>query len=321
MHAAAINDLPQAQLVAAYDPIDNAAKSFCEKWEVQQFASVEEMLSSNMVDIICICTPSGNHADLSIKALQSGKHVIVEKPMALTPEDCDRVIYAQEQSGKKCVVISQLRFSETSKRVVETITAGKLGKILECSVDMKFFRSQEYYDSSDWRGTWAMDGGGALMNQGIHGIDLMLYYMGDVKSVYGICKTMRHNIEVEDTAVAAVEFKNGALGVIEATTSVTPGYPRQFTICGTEGSIILEEDSVLKWDISNEDFNTGKATTGSFADPQKISYMGHKAQIENLLNHLDNGENILIDAKVGKKSVELICAIYKSSETGEKINF
>ena len=279
------------------------------------------MLASDKIDVVCICTPSGNHAELSVAAMEKGKNVIVEKPMALTPEDCQWVVDTQNKTGKKCVVISQLRFSQTSKKVKEALADNKLGKLLECGVHMKFFRSEEYYNSSDWRGTWAMDGGGALMNQGIHGVDLMLYYMGDVKSVFAYCKTLRHNIEVEDTAVAAVEFKNGAVGVIEATTSVLPGYPRQIELCGSEGSIVLEEDSILKWDIQSQYEKTGKAENSSFADPTKISFMGHKAQIENLINHLENGEELLIDANEGRRSVELICAIYESSAKGEKIDF
>lgn len=279
------------------------------------------MLASDKIDVVCICTPSGNHAELSVAAMEKGKNVIVEKPMALTPEDCQWVVDTQNKTGKKCVVISQLRFSQTSKKVKEALADNKLGKLLECGVHMKFFRSEEYYNSSDWRGTWAMDGGGALMNQGIHGVDLMLYYMGDVKSVFAYCKTLRHNIEVEDTAVAAVEFKNGAVGVIEATTSVLPGYPRQIELCGSEGSIVLEEDSILKWDIQSQYEKTGKAENSSFADPTKISFMGHKAQIENLINHLENGEELLIDANEGRRSVELICAIYESSEKGEKVSF
>lgn len=279
------------------------------------------MLASDKIDVVCICTPSGNHAELSVAAMEKGKNVIVEKPMALTPEDCQWVVDTQNKTGKKCVVISQLRFSQTSKKVKEALADNKLGKLLECGVHMKFFRSEEYYNSSDWRGTWAMDGGGALMNQGIHGIDLMLYYMGDVKSVFAYCKTLRHNIEVEDTAVAAVEFKNGAVGVIEATTSVLPGYPRQIELCGSEGSIVLEEDSILKWDIQSQDEKTGKAENSSFADPTNISFIGHKAQIENLINHLEKGEELLIDANEGRRSVELICAIYESSEKGEKVTF
>ena len=317
----AITDIENAGLYGAYDPFDKAADLFCEKWGTKKFNSVNEILSSNEIDIVSICTPSGTHADLAVAALEKGKHVIVEKPMALNPADCERIIQAQNKSGKKCVVISQLRFSETSKKVINAIADGKLGKLLECSIDMKYHRNEEYYNASNWRGTWAMDGGGALMNQGIHGIDLMLYYMGEVKSVYGICKTMRHHIEVEDTAVAAVEFKNGAIGVIQGTTSVSPGYPRCFTICGTDGSIILEEDSILKWDIPNEDFESESAKNNSFADPAAISFTCHKAQIQNLINHLETCEEILIDANEGKRSVELICAIYKSSKTGEKINF
>ncbi len=321
IHAAAITDTENAVIGGVYDPVTEAANSFCEKWNTKKFGSVDDMLCSDEIDIVCICTPSGNHAELSVLAMKKGKHVIVEKPMALTPSDCQWVVETQNKTGKKCVVISQLRFSDTSKKVKKAIAENRLGKLVECGVNMKFFRSEEYYSSSDWRGTFKMDGGGALMNQGIHGVDLMLYYMGDVKCVFGICKTMRHNIEVEDTAVATVEFKNGAVGVIEATTSVLPGYPRKIELCGTDGSVVLEEDTIFRWDIKGEEEKTGNAENSSFSDPTKVSFMGHKAQIENLINHLEKGEELLIDANEGRRSVELICAIYESSKRKEKIDF
>ncbi len=321
IHAMAINDIEGTEIVGAYDPFEKAADAYCEKWNAKKYLSEEELLADENIDIVCICTPSGNHAATAIAAMKSGKNVVVEKPMAINKEDCQRIVDTQNETGKSCVVISQLRFSETSKKVKAALNDNKLGKLVECGVHMKYFRSEEYYASSNWRGTWAMDGGGALMNQGIHGIDLMLYYMGDVKSVSAFCRTLRHNIEVEDTAVAIVEFKNGAIGTIEGTTSVTPGYPRQFEICGTEGSIILEEDAVVNWDISGEEQEKQEALVSSHADPTKISFAGHKAQIQNLINHLENGEKILIDANEGRRSVELICAIYESSKLGKKINF
>ena len=321
IHALAIDSIENTEIYGAYDPYEKAADAFCEKWGAKKFKSEEELLSDESIDIVCICTPSGMHAKTAIAAMKSGKNVVVEKPMAITPEDCQKLVDTQVETGKSCVVISQLRFSETSKKVKKAIAENKLGKLVECGVHMKYFRSEEYYASSNWRGTWAMDGGGALMNQGIHGVDLMLYYMGDVKSVFAFCKTLRHDIEVEDTAVAVVEFENGAIGTIEGTTSVTPGYPRQFEICGTEGSIVLEEDAIVNWDIGDEKEEKKEALVSSHADPKQISFSGHKAQILNLINHLENGEKLLIDANEGRRSVELICAIYESSKTGKKINF
>jgi UDP-N-acetyl-2-amino-2-deoxyglucuronate dehydrogenase len=208
----------------------------------------EKLINSSAVDVVNICTPSGLHAKLAVRALNAGKNVMVEKPLGLNVKECDEVIQAAKQNKKICAVISQLRYSKSTGLVKKAIDEGGIGRPVEAGVYMKYYRAPEYYSSSKWRGTWQMDGGGALMNQGIHGVDLLLHFMGRVKSVQAITKTLMHKIEVEDTAIAIVEFENGAVGVIEGTTSVHPGYPRRFEICGTHGSIIMEEDRIIKWD-------------------------------------------------------------------------
>lgn len=318
-HIAAIADIADAKLVGVYDKNQTAGKKFAEDNNTIFFQSLDEMLLCEDIDILTICTPSGLHADLAIKALMAGKNVVVEKPMALTTDDCDRIIEAEKNSGKTCAVVSQLRFSDVANKIKSTIEQGKLGDIVEVGLHMKYHRDEEYYSSSNWKGTYAMDGGGALMNQGIHGIDLLINFLGMPESVYSFCRTKRHNIEVEDTAVAVLEYKNGPIGVIEATTSVNPGYPRQMEICGTKGSIILEENTIKSWDIDGETMDREALQTRSFSDPSAISHKGHIQVFEDIIDAIKNNRKPLVNTLEGKKSVELISAIYKSSKEDKKI--
>jgi len=186
---------------------------------------------------------------------------------------------------------------------------------------MKYYRSPEYYSSSGWRGTLAMDGGGALMNQGIHGIDVLQFLAGSVKSVMGIAKTLDRDIEVEDAASVVVEYENGAIGIIQGTTCVTPGYPRHIEISGTKGTVALEEDSIVKWDIEGED-NVVCENTGveSFRDPTAFSNENHKKQLQDIISAIENDRAPKVDIYEGKKPVEIILAAYESSKTGKKIN-
>ena len=318
-HVDAISDIKEAKLIGVFDVNKEFGKKFAQEKSVSFFETLESMLSSEEIDIVTICTPSGLHADLAVKALTAGKNVIVEKPMALNEEDCDRIIEAEKKSGKICAVVSQLRFSDVAADIRKAIEDGILGNIVEIGLRMKYHRSEEYYASSSWRGTYAMDGGGALMNQGIHGIDFLISFFGLPESVFAYCRTKRHSIEVEDTAVAVIEFKDGPIGVIEATTSIEPGYPRTFEICGTKGTIIVEESSIKRWDIegSEREFTAGEFH--NFRKPEAISHEGHKKEFEDVIDAIKNSRKPLVSSLEGKKSVELIKAIYKSSETGKKV--
>jgi UDP-N-acetyl-2-amino-2-deoxyglucuronate dehydrogenase len=190
---------------------------------------------------------------------------------------------------------------------------------------MKFYRSQEYYDNGKWRGTWKMDGGGAVMNQGIHGIDLLQYVMGPVNSIFAYSKTLARKIEVEDTAAAVIEFKNNALGTITATTSVYPGFSRRMEICGTKGAVILEEDRIVYYQVENEQYQNfveiQKPSNGPANDPSAISIQGHITQISDVVNAILNNRKPLIDAYEGRKSIEIISAIYQSNQYRKPITF
>lgn len=324
-HATAIKELQKAELVGVFDNYRTNAVRFAEEFPCKVFDTYEDMLKCEDIDIITICTPSGLHAPLAIEAANAKKHIVVEKPMSITNQQISEVIKACEENNVKTCVISQLRFSKAVRFLKKVVDEGVLGKILIGDLNMKYYRSPEYFATSSWKGTWKMDGGGALMNQGIHGIDMLLYLMGPVKNVYGSVKTMVHDIETEDTAIASVEYESGAMGTIHATTSVSPGYPRTIEINGTNGTVVLQEDSILKWDVPDYEIPSEllwseQKKNRSFHDPGKISTLNHKLQLDDMINAIQEDREPMITIYDGKKPVELILSIYESSKNGKKIS-
>ena len=310
IHADAIKNIEGATLVGVADNNLEFAQKFASKHSVLAFDSYEQMLGSD-IDVVCVCTPSCFHAQNAIDALDNGKHVVVEKPMALSVEDADRVEEASKRNGKLVTVISQLRFSKDVIRLKEYVESGAFGKISLCTLTMKYYRSKEYFASSNWKGTLKFDGGGALMNQGIHGVDLMQYVMGGVKSVSGKIGTLCHSVEVEDTAVATVEFISGALGVIVASTCAYPGFDRKLEIHGEKGYAILTENNLEKLMVEGKEVKLDafeKSNTAS--DPTALASAMHKKQIENLLLAIDGKAQVLVDCSEGKKAVKIITDIY-----------
>lgn len=317
-HANALFALSEdAILVGVADARPEAAERFAQVKGVRAFASVEEMLACPEIQVVTICVPSGFHADIAIKAANAGKHIIVEKPMAITTEQLNAMEEACEKNGVLLSSVAQSRFTRGVEMTKRAIAEGLLGKMVCADVYMKFNRTQEYYNSGGWRGTKAIDGGGALMNQGIHGVDLLLYLAGDVKSVYAVSKTLARSIEVEDTLSAVLEFKSGATGVIQATTSVYPGYPRRLEINGDKGTIVLEEGNVVRWDIDNpakQDIVLQPTMFSSAATPTAINVDNHRKQFADVIRALRTGTKPLIDIREGRRPVDLILAIYKSAE-------
>ncbi len=305
--------------VGAVDIKPEYSEALCKRYGIRQFMTPDEMLECPEVDVVCICTPSGFHAENATKAIKAGKHVLVEKPLALNTDGCDEIIEAAKKQNVKVGVVSQLRFAETTRRLKSLITCGELGRVVTADLFMKYYRSQEYYDASKWRGTWELDGGGALMNQGIHGIDTLLYIMGPVKSVYGMARTLARNIEVEDTASAVLEFANGTLGLIQGTTSVYPGYPREIVISGTKGTVGISEEIFIEWNIEGksipDDIKLGGGMSSGASDPQNISNEGHLAQINDFIESIRTDRRPAVDLREGRRAVELITAIYESSRT------
>lgn len=319
VHADAISHIENATLVGVADNKFEFAESFAQKRGIKAFNDYFDMLSSPEIDAICICTPSCFHAQNAIDALNHSKHVVLEKPMALSTKDADLVIETCKKTGKLLTVISQLRFSKDILRVKKLIEEGALGKITLCELNMRYYRSPDYYSSSPWKGTLKFDGGGALMNQGIHGVDLFEYIIGDIKKVNGVIKTLVHDIEVEDSAVAIVEFSNGALGTIIASSCAYPGFNRKITINGSDGYVILSENKIEKLvikDTVREEYDLKKLSTSN--NPSTVNYEYHKRQLENLISAINGEEELLIDASEGKKAVKVIELIYKTSAKNSK---
>ncbi len=322
-HAEAIFKIQGARLVGITDINAKAVAAFAEKYNTKAFSTIEALLESDEVEVVCICTPSGLHAPLAIKAANAGKHVIVEKPMAITLNEAEDVVRACKVNGIKLAVISQLRFTDAVCKLKDTVESGMMGRLISGDIYMKYYRSQEYYDNGGWRGTWKMDGGGALLNQGIHGVDLLQYIMGPVRSVFAYTRTLSRKIEVEDTAAALLEFENGALGVIQATTSIYPGSPRRLEICGDKGTIALEEDNIVNWVIEGQKLmdlsNLNGTANSSFMDPKAISIEGHVKQICDMVDAIRYDRKPLVDEYEGKKTVEIIMAVYESSKSGKPV--
>ena len=323
-HAQAIAEIDGAELVGVTDVYEPARTAFAEKYSVKAYDSVEALLADPEIDAVSICTPSGLHAPLAISCANAGKSVVVEKPMALTKKEIDDILEACEKNHVKMSVISQLRFSKPVQALKKAVDDGVLGKIMVADLSMKFYRSQEYYDKGGWRGTWKMDGGGALMNQGIHGIDILQYVMGPVKSVSAFARTLTRKIEVEDTAVAILEFANGALGQIVATTSVFPGSLRRLEVCGDKGTIEMLEDSIVCWEAEGSqppaDIHIGRENDNdTSSDPTNFSIQGHIRQLSDIVDAIREDRLPIVNQFDGKKPVEIILAIYESSKTGKTV--
>ena len=329
-HAKAIQAISGSRgtLVACCSRSPQKAKGFAEKYNCRGYADIAEFLAHPGLDIVSICSPSGAHLDTALAAAEAGKHVIVEKPLEITPERCDRIIEACDRAKVSLAGIFQSRFSEVAGLVKSTLEQGRFGTLVLGDAYVKWFRSQEYY-ADGWHGTQALDGGGALINQSIHAIDLLQWFMGPVESVQAFTGTVGHKrIEVEDNAVAALRFRNGAFGVIEGSTSVYPGFLKRIEISGTKGSMVLEEETLKSWEFAEsapgdeeirKKYGAGAQSGGGAADPAAISFQGHRRQFEEFISALDEGRPPLVDGREAKKSVEIIQAIYTSAKKSKPV--
>lgn len=319
VHARAIMELDTAELFAVCDVNPDRAREYAAKYGVKAYSDYAKLLDEAEIDVVTICTPSGMHADQAIAALEKNKHVIVEKPMALNSTDAKRVCDTAEKSNKLLSVIFQTRYTEDIQYVKRVIDEKKLGTLVFCDLYMKYWRSPAYFEVSPWRGTFAMDGGGALMNQGIHGIDVMHYLFGAPKLLGAKVKTLVHNIETEDTAVAAVEYPCGALGVIQASTSANPGFDRKIEIHGSRGYATIVDAHLEKLFIDGEFVVNQKveASAGVSSDPTKMSHENHLIQFKNFVNAVFGEEKLISTAHDGYAAVNFIENIYKLSKTTE----
>lgn len=320
VHAAAIVAVDGAALAGVFDRDAERAQAFARHHGCAQFSSLEQLLQSGNVDAVAICTPSGQHAGLAVAAALAGKHVAVEKPIATTLADAELVIAAQKTNNVKVTVISQLRFTPEVQALREAMAKGAFGRPVMNSLSMRYHRSPEYYQNGGWRGTRAMDGGGALMNQGIHGVDLLLHICGPVVSVYAKSGALVHDIETEDTVCAVLEFASGALGTLEASTAIMPGKPRRLDICGAQGSASLEENTIVQWDLPlARPVQRKNLAAGAANDPAAIDFEGHRLQYQNFIGAIRGEEELLVDAEEARRALALVLAVYRSAECGKPI--
>ncbi|KAA5544061.1 Gfo/Idh/MocA family protein [Adhaeribacter rhizoryzae] len=326
-HAKAIQSLPNANLAGICSDVPEQTRLVAEKYNCKAFGSNEEMLSSPDIDIVTIATPSGVHMEPAIMAAQYGKHTIVEKPVEITLDRIDQMIAAHKAAGTQLGAVFNFRFNDAVQLLKQTVEAGRFGKISHASVQVPWWRKPEYYAGS-WRGTWKMDGGGALMNQSIHMVDMLQYLMGPLASLQAYTATIAHEIEVEDTATAVVQFKNNALGAIYGSTASFPGQLRRIEITGTKGTAVLVENSFSVWDFADQTEEDNAVltrfqneTTGGASDPSAIPFEPHAKNFAAFIAALDENRPFEIDGTEARKAVEIILAVYQSAKEKKMYTF
>ena len=317
------NQIAGAQLVAVCDKVISKAKVLSDKYSIPAYACLHEMMKMEKIDVVVVLTESGLHAQHTIELAPYGAHVVVEKPMALTLDDADSMIEACDEHGVKLFVVKQNRFNVPIVQLRKALKQGRFGKLIMGTVRVRWCRPQAYYDQDPWRGTWAYDGG-VLTNQASHHVDLLEWMMGDVESVFAKSKRALVDIEAEDTAVVILKFRNGALGVIEATTAIRPkDLEGSISILGETGSVEVGGFAVNEmktWNFS-EEFEEDREVIEKYSvNPPNVYGFGHQAYYEHVVDCLDNKTAQLVDGLQGRKSLELINAIYESIETGEEVS-
>jgi UDP-N-acetyl-2-amino-2-deoxyglucuronate dehydrogenase len=331
-HAKAIAAMTGGELGGVADMVAERATAFAKQYNTTAYASLDEMLADPAIDIVTIGTPSGAHFDPAMAAIEAGKHVIIEKPLEVTTERIDLMVAAAKAKGVTLAAVLNRRFHPGMDAFKKAADDGRFGKLTSASAYVKWYRDQAYYDSAGWRGTWALDGGGSLMNQSIHTVDALLYLAGPVKSVQANTACLAHtDIEVEDIAVAIVEFESGARGIIEASTCTwsKDGHPARVQLSGTEGSVFLADEAFETWDFMNEteaddtirsQFMKGADAGLGANDPTAINFYQHQRNFEEVVNAIQEGREPSTGASEARKSVELIQAIYQSAQNnGAKI--
>lgn len=322
-HARAAASAEGFSVAAVCGPNREKVTRLCGLYGGRAYDDVGAFLGHRPLDLVLVGSPSGLHAGQGIEAARRGLHVLVEKPLDVTVERADELIRECERAGVKLGVFFQDRAAADLRRLKALLDGGRLGRPVLVSGRVRWFRPPEYYGASRWRGTWELDGGGALMNQGIHTADLLLWLLGDVRRVYARAATALHRIEVEDTVVAALEFEGGALGTLEAATSAYPGYPRRVELTGTEGTVLVEGDRVVAADLRTpleEPFGRGDdERNAGETSPVVSNVAGHRAILEDFARAVRTGGRPLCDGREGRRSVELVRAVYESARTGRPV--
>jgi len=316
-HAEAIARVPGARLAAVTDTSLDSAKRLADLSGCAAEPDIDALLARDDVDIVTVCVPSGLHAEVGVAAAAAGKHLIVEKPIDVTLESADRLIGAARAAGVKLTVISQHRFDPGVVELRRLIDDGALGALLLGEASTKWYRSQAYYDSGTWRGTWALDGG-SLMNQGVHYVDLLLACMGPVAEVTAITATQTHQIEVEDVALALLRFRSGAVGTIVSSTSVYPGLAQRLEISGSHGTVVIEDGEIISRGLAGEPAEAQAANGRPDSQPAgastpEIGISSHVAQIAGFVDAIEHGREPSPTAQDGRAAMEVVLAVYESA--------
>jgi predicted dehydrogenase len=318
-HAQAIAATEGARLVAVSRG-DASRRADAERaFGVPCAASFEELITRDDVDAVCICSPSGPHGPQASAAARAGKHVLVEKPMALTLAEADEAIDAARAAGVVLGVALQRRTEPAYQALHAAIADGALGRVVLTTVTVPYLRTPEYYAATPWRATWAIDGGGVLINQAIHLADLLLWMCGDVREVRASAATVVRAIEAEDTLTASLQFESGALGAIVATTGAAPGFPHRLEVFGDRGGVQIEADAVVRWEADARHRPTGVAApagAGSGASPTGLAPDGHRRLVADFVDAVRTGREPLVSGREGRRSLALVLAVYEAARTG-----
>ena len=327
-HARALAELPDvAELVAVVDRDPTRARELADRYDAEATTDLDAVLRRDDIDAVTICTPSGVHADGAVAALDAGKHVVVEKPIDITLAAADRIIDAEKRSGKTVAVISQHRFDKSSEKVLQAVRDGHLGTITSAIASHAWWRGQSYYDSGEWRGTLALDGGGAVMNQTVHTVNLLTTIVGTPVEVFAYTACLAHErIEVEDTAVAVVKFASGALGVIHGTTAAYPGLDASLRIFGSKGSAVITDDELVFFHA-----NVGDAPEIGMQAPVAENQvtdddamrpgdrglgLGHRRQLADFVDAVTTGRAPRVGTDEARTALSVILAMYESAASG-----
>lgn len=322
-HCKAFESVPEAKLVAVADTIESPGLLEArESWNVEAYTDLDALLAREDLHAITIGTPSGLHGEIALKALRAGKHVLTEKPLEVTLAKADEMIREAGERGLRLGVVSQHRTDPGILELREAVASGALGRVVLAQAFVPWHRTQQYYDGGGWRGTWKLDGGGALMNQGVHTVDMLQWVVGaPVRRVVGQTATATHErIEVEDVAQALLEFEGGAMGLIVATTSAYPGFAERLEVVGTKGTIVVEKDKVVLREIQGEEklerTDSGEEFGVGASDPKAISNRGHVMQLADFCRATRDDRAPMIPGEEGRKPLEIILAVYESAKRG-----
>lgn len=321
-HAESIVALDEAELVAVCDIVPEKAQAFADKYKAKPYLSYQEMLDKEDIDVVTIATESDLHAPIGIYAAQKGKHVMVEKPMAMTLASADELIRTCREAGVKLAVIHQNRFNKSVQLLRKALDAGRFGKLTHGQATIRWNRNDEYYAQAPWRGTKLQDGG-VLMNQSIHNIDLLQWCLGPVESVFGYTRTALRKIEMEDVGVAVLKFKNGALGVIEAASTIYPkNIEETLNIFGETGSVMIGGIAVNRietWEFPDSEEEKQQIFASQECDPPNVYGFGHREIIKDMIQAIREDREPAINGEEGRKALEIILAIYKCQETNQPV--